>query len=222
MLFFEKSQPGPSCLTLEKAKASGSYNLPEVLEQLKQDFRNKCYICEQKEPLSIEIEHFRPHKGDVDLKFDWNNLFWSCRHCNAIKSAQFNNIIDCTSPTENIQSRLKLTLDPMPKELVKIEALDDLDETIETMALLEQVYNGTTVQKTIESSHLRRRIQKVLISFYTLLHDYDQLEDNTEDKQHYRNEIVIKLRKSSEFASFKRSIVMMYEHSRVEFEKDFD
>ena len=69
MLFFAKSQP------------AGDYKCGDVLELLKNDFKNKCYICECKESLiSRNTEHFIPHKGDKNLKFDWNNLFWSCSH----------------------------------------------------------------------------------------------------------------------------------------------
>lgn len=75
MVYIEKSQPAPKCLDKEKNKANGDYRCASVLDRIKNDFRNKCYICEYKEPVSINIEHFRPHKGDKNLKFDWNNLF---------------------------------------------------------------------------------------------------------------------------------------------------
>ena len=75
MVFQEKSQPAPPCLAKEKQKATGDYKCGDVFERTKTDFKNKCYICENKEPITINIEHFRPHKGDKKLKFDWNNLF---------------------------------------------------------------------------------------------------------------------------------------------------
>ena len=67
MVYFQKSQPAPNI--------SRNYNTPEVLQRLKQDFKNKCYICEQKEATNINIEHFIAHQGDDSLKYDWNNLF---------------------------------------------------------------------------------------------------------------------------------------------------
>ena len=66
MVYFQKSQPAPNI--------SRNYNIPEVLQSLKQDFKNKCYICEQKEATNINIEHFVAHQGDDSLKYDWNNL----------------------------------------------------------------------------------------------------------------------------------------------------
>ncbi len=70
MTYIEKSQPAPKCLETKKNKTNGDYKCGNVLERIKNDFNNKCYICEYKEPETINIEHFRPHKGDIHLKFD--------------------------------------------------------------------------------------------------------------------------------------------------------
>jgi len=91
-----RSQPAPTCLSIEKKKKNGDYKCAEVLKRLIIDFKNKCYICEQNEPTTINIEHLKPHKGNKELKFDWNNLFLSCGHCNNVKSLKYENIIDCT------------------------------------------------------------------------------------------------------------------------------
>lgn len=81
MVYFKKTQPAPKSLAVEKDKKSGVYNQEDVLELLQNDFENKCYICEQKAPISINIEHFKPHFSGKfwDLKFDWNNLFFRLR-----------------------------------------------------------------------------------------------------------------------------------------------
>ena len=65
MIYIEKSQPAPKCLETKKNKTNGDYKCGNVLERIKNDFNNKCYICEYKEPETINIEHFRPHKGDI-------------------------------------------------------------------------------------------------------------------------------------------------------------
>lgn len=57
-------------------------------------FHRKCYICENKSASSFQIEHLRPHKRNADLKYDWNNLFWSCAHCNNLKNAGYEPILD--------------------------------------------------------------------------------------------------------------------------------
>ena len=50
-------------LSLEKAKQNGTtYNTPEVNNALYAIFYGKCYICENKQGSSYQIEHLRPHK----------------------------------------------------------------------------------------------------------------------------------------------------------------
>lgn len=67
--------------SLEKAKQSNaSYNTSEVNAALQEMFHKKCYICENNNITSYQIEHLIPHKGDMTLKYDWNNLFLSCAH----------------------------------------------------------------------------------------------------------------------------------------------
>ena len=80
--------PAPKSLFTEKTKANGSYEKTDVVEQLRKDFHNKCYICEIDKLQDPQVEHLRPHFNgkNKDLKFDWNNLFWSCGHCNGVKN----------------------------------------------------------------------------------------------------------------------------------------
>ena len=44
MVKVERSFPAPASLALESQKANGSYSMPDVVKQLKEDFHNKCYI----------------------------------------------------------------------------------------------------------------------------------------------------------------------------------
>ena len=94
--------------SLERAKArKGSYNTPEVNVALAEMFYGKCYICENREMTSMQIEnkggissyqieHLRPYGKSEALKYDWNNLFWACAHCNNIKSGRYEPILDCS------------------------------------------------------------------------------------------------------------------------------
>ena len=70
-----------------------------MIERLKKDFHNKCYICEMKELQDPNVEHLLPHKNGKypERKFDWENLFWSCSHCNGVKnSGKYDDgILDC-------------------------------------------------------------------------------------------------------------------------------
>mgnify|MGYP000579775343 FL=1 len=99
MVKVERSFPAPASLAEEKKKANGSYSKPDVIERLEKDFHNKCYICELDKLQDPQVEHLRPHFGgkNIERKFDWNNLFWSCSHCNGVKNQRKYDefIIDC-------------------------------------------------------------------------------------------------------------------------------
>ena len=144
MIYFEKSQPAPEVLEIEKKKVSGDYKAGDVLDRIKNDFKNKCYICEYKEPESVNVEHFIPHEGNVDLKFDWDNLFWSCSHCNNIKLNGFKNILNCTVKEDKVEESLEYIFNPFPFEKVNIIPTNNNDKVKNTCELLNRVYNGTT------------------------------------------------------------------------------
>lgn len=99
MVKIDRSFPAPASLKTESKKRFGSYAEPDVVQRLKSDFHNKCYICEMKDLQDPEIEHLLPHKNGKypERKFDWNNLFWSCGHCNSVKKQEKydDGIIDC-------------------------------------------------------------------------------------------------------------------------------
>ena len=50
-----------------------------------EDCFGKCYICENDNATTLNVEHRISHRGDDRIKYDWNNLFLSCGHCNNIK-----------------------------------------------------------------------------------------------------------------------------------------
>lgn len=97
MIKIERTPTAPPSLETEKAKNGGSYRKADVIDQLEQDFNGKCYLCEIDQLQSVEVEHLKPHKGDAELKFDWNNLFYSCAHCNSVKNkADYDGmVLDC-------------------------------------------------------------------------------------------------------------------------------
>ena len=95
----EKAEKAIESLRREKAR-SGSYNTPEVNAALREMFHGKCYICENKQITSYQIEHLVSHRGNADLKYDWNNLFLACAHCNNTKLDKYEPIIYCTK--ENV------------------------------------------------------------------------------------------------------------------------
>ena len=82
MVKVERTLPAPASLLTESRKENGIYALTDVVQQLRQDFHDKCYVCEMKNLQDPQIEHLLPHKNGKykDREFDWKNLFWSCGH----------------------------------------------------------------------------------------------------------------------------------------------
>ncbi|KAA6326151.1 hypothetical protein EZS27_024703, partial [termite gut metagenome] len=191
-----------------KEKANGDYKTPETLRRLENDFKNKCYICESKAPHTINVEHFNPHQGNQDLKFDWNNLFWACGHCNNTKLATHNNLLNCTDIDDNVEEAIHYYINPFPKEKVKLEVLSPSVKADNTKDLLLAVYNGTTALKTLESSNIRTSLLKDIKSFQSLLFDYyDTYEGVEEEKAKCKSQIIAHLNSSSSFTAFKRWII---------------
>ncbi len=221
MVFFPKSMPAPASLATEIKKLSGKYNCEDVLKALKADFKNKCYICGQKEPTSINVEHFRPHKGDTKLKFAWENLFWSCGHCNTTKLDKYENILDCTDFTSNVENRIRIYIKTYPKELVNVTPLDNAVETIETAELLTAVYNGTTVQKKLESNNLRELIKKELLEFRDQMIIYYDDDYTEAEKEVALQKIKKHLNSASNFTDFKRWVVRENEVMKNDFQQYF-
>lgn len=215
MINVEKSQPAPVCLAIEKLKSAGDYKCGDVIERLKIDFKNKCYICEEKAPSTINVEHFIPHKGNIDLKYDWNNLFFACGHCNNTKSDIHVNILNCTHSQINILEEIQFEIKPIPKEKVKISALSSRTETENTVKLLDAVYNGTTVLKNLESENIRNKLIKEMNLFSSLLLDFFDEED---DKDKLREQIKKKLSKGAAFTAFKVWVIKSNPELLEEFE----
>ncbi|MDU4998203.1 MAG: hypothetical protein E6265_16665 [Enterobacteriaceae bacterium] len=79
-----------------------SWRGADVITALRNMFHNKCYICEQASVSDPEVEHFVPHGDDPLLMYGWDNLFFSCRRCNGIKSSTHINLLNCTDATIDV------------------------------------------------------------------------------------------------------------------------
>jgi uncharacterized protein (TIGR02646 family) len=208
MIYFAKSQPAPDCLEREKQKANGDYKCGCVLEQLKTDFKNKCYICESKEPTSINVEHFTAHRGDKDLMFDWLNLFWSCGHCNNTKLDKFEPILNCMDldDVSVLEQQLRFVFKPFPHEPVQIETTSNDGKVLNNRDLLLAVFNGTTKLKNIEADNLRNQLLKEIKHYQDqLIEYYEALDDDA--KNYHLLKIKSHLNSASAFTAFKRQIV---------------
>lgn len=204
MVKIERSYPAPASLEIEKQKANGSYNKPDVVEQLRKDFHDKCYICELNGLADVNVEHLLPHKNGsyVDRKFDWDNLFLACPHCNFIKnkSKYDGGILDCCvdDPEERIDFRFE-----QDKVHVFARHVSDAQAKL-TAELVEEVFEERntgikTYASDVRYNELRKEMNKL----------YDNLEELTRNPQsrYCVKKIEALLRRESKFAAFKRNYV---------------
>lgn len=222
MVYFEKSLPAPKSLAIEKKKKNGKYNSEDVLKQLQTDFKNKCYLCERKAPASINVEHFVAHQSNIDLKFDWNNLFWSCVHCNNTKLINYNNILNCTNIEDDVENALYYHMPPYPKELVHIEVLKTSKKAISTKELLLKIYNGSTKHKIIEAANIRTALLNDIWDFQNALLEYYNSDNDEEISNSYLVKIKRHLRRSSNFTAFKRWIIKKNPKLKQDLKQYFD
>lgn len=197
----EKARLAIKSLQIQKEK-SGTYNTKEVNAALQEMFFGKCYLCENKEITSYQIEHLHPHKGNIELKYDWNNLFLSCAHCNNIKSDKYEPILDCSKEPIDEIIAFKRSGYFGTQEKLEFFALDERIETKNTVKLLQEVYYGTTPQKKMEAKIIRKKLRQELSKFKEYIREYQEAEG--EDKEDLLYAIKKELKESSLFTAFKR------------------
>ncbi len=204
MVRITKSCPAPESLRLEAQKKHGSYSKPDVVARLKEDFHDKCYICEMKGLQDPQIEHLLPHENGryADRKFDWENLFWACGHCNRVKNRgkYKEGILNCCQrdPEEAMTFYLK-------KEDIEVRPRKTDDrEAVLTSELIEDVFNLKNTGMRVAGSAVRvRLLQEEMNVLYTKLEAYRR---NPESKLLLKMLRVL-LRRDSAFAGFKRCYV---------------
>lgn len=205
MINIDRNQAAPECLAVEKLKPSSqNYRCGDVINRLEAIFFNKCYLCEQKTPTGINVEHFIPHRKNRDLMFDWDSLYFVCPHCNNIKGDKHDNILNCTEIQPIITEVIKFSINPFPNEIAYIQALNGSEIVINTANLLDKIYNSpnSTPLKKLESANLRNQLSKELNEFtrYTVEYAYENFPSK---KQDLKTIIITHLQKDSPFSAFK-------------------
>ena len=203
MVLVERSFPAPESLAIEAKRKDGSYNKPDVVERLRQDFHDKCYICELKGLQDPEVEHLIPHENGQhhDRKFDWNNLFWSCGHCNRVKSKSVysEGVLDCCRRDPELAIRFAVEGGD-----VSISAFDPTDsEAVKTAHLVTDAF--TQSNTGIRTAACERRMDGLWLQMRAL---YGALQKYRENPTRLRRRMVgALLRRESAFAAFKRCYV---------------
>lgn len=204
MIKIERSFPAPASLEIMKKKNRWDYTSKDLTERLQSDFHDKCYICGLKELQSPQIEHLRPHKNGKypERKFDWNNLFWACGHCNRIKN---NNkydegIIDCYKCDPEL--RLVFKLEDM-KVYVYAQNKNDA-EAVKTAELIYETFNFyNTGIRECESNAIYKKLTEQMDLLYTVLEEYVKAPGSKD----IQNKLKALLRQESAFAVFKRNYI---------------
>lgn len=204
MIKINRSYPAPVSLACESQKVAGNYSKTDVIERLKNDFHDKCYICEMKELQDPQVEHLHPHKNGrfPERKYDWDNLFWACGHCNNVKNRQIydEGILDCCKrdPEEAIAFN-------MVENDVDVRALDPQDqEAVLTAKLVQEVFNiRNTGMRVIKSDLRLKKLQEEMNVLYTQLEAYKHQPESSINKRTLK----ALLKRESAFAGFKRRYI---------------
>ena len=224
MIKIERRQTAKAQKAIEsllKAKETDAgYNVPEVNAALKEIFYGKCYICENKEVTSYQIEHLIPHRGNPGLKYAWDNLFLACAHCNNTKLGRFDPILDCTK--EDVERAIAFRKQGYfgTDEKLLFEPLDSREETLNTGRLLHEVYYGSTPQKKMEAVILRKHLRKEISNFKEYVREYKEAED--EEKEDLKYLLKRELGDASPFAAFKRWLIRDNKEAYSELQQYFD
>lgn len=204
MVKVERTFPGPSSLQTEAVKENGNYAMADVVEQLRTDFHDKCYICEMKHIQDPQIEHLLPHKNGryKSRMFDWENLFWSCGHCNGVKNQKKydEDILDCCKKDPEMYIAFRLE-----EKNVRILPKDTANKSaMRTAQLVNEVFNLKNTGMRVYKSQLRL---KELQTEMNIL--YDKLEELKRKPNSRSLQRVLKalLRRETAFAGFKRCYV---------------
>lgn len=140
------------------------YNTIAILEALSLICHSKCYLCENDEVQEVEVEHFLPKDKHPTLQFDWDNLFYSCKRCNRIKSNNHEHILNPCIPSHKVFRRIHLIPPTRSSDKITIENLcpkKDLhySNTVETISLLNKCFNDvSTAARKISRSDLVNKI----------------------------------------------------------------
>lgn len=206
MINIARSQPVPACLDLEKTKANGSYKCGDVVGRIHDDFHGKCYLCEENDLHDRQVEHLIAHKGDLNLKFDWENLFLSCSYCNNVKNKEryHRGLLNCTDPSQNVLEIIKLEY--LANDLrgqVSVVSNSNSADALKTRDLLEEIFVGNTETQKLNADSKKKKVEKEIKKFTDLLLEYYKYETGAVEKLTLQQRILQQLSLSAPFTAFK-------------------
>ena len=161
-------------------------------------------IFELKNLQDPQVEHLLPHKNGKypERKFDWNNLFWSCSHCNGIKNQKKydDGIIDCCKNDPELMMTFKLK-----DGKTEISARDEHNSmAVRTALFIYESFNLlNTGMRTYKSAMRYNELTKEM----NLLYDNIEAYRKNPDSRYIQRKLKALIRRESAFAAFKRNYI---------------
>lgn len=214
MVFFNKRNVAPPTLANRR-----SYRESDTIKALVEDFKNKCYICGDKGPTSLNVEHFDEHRNNPIKMYDWNNLFYACAHCNKVKNSTFpkgnSDLLNCTDKNQKVDlwieyriiydKNLKASVIISPNMMFYLSSHSSKRDN--TIKLLDEVFNGKkTGLKEQEAYNLTKKLSEELMKFNDKLVEYKK-EQNFLIRSKLQQELTEMVAADSPFAAFKRWMI---------------
>ncbi|MCH7314843.1 hypothetical protein [Acinetobacter sp. ANC 3882] len=157
-----RSLPAPADLLRNK------YNTAPILAALSEICYSKCYLCENDKVQEVEVEHFLPHAHYPSLKFEWGNLFYSCKRCNRIKGDNYEYILNPCDTNHNIFRNILIVAPSRANDpvLVKNQCAStdpNYASSVRTVELLDRCFNDiSTAARRISRRELINQLLEEL------------------------------------------------------------
>lgn len=186
------------------------YNHQNVIKQLIDDHKGKCYVCERTCVTDYEVEHLKSSTNNPELNTSWDNLFFSCGYCNRKKLHYFDNILN--PALHNVEEIIQCNHSAATKSVSFDSSQLDNPQVGETIRFLKRVFNGTNNMRVIKEERFYEYFLSRINHFSTVLDKY-LTEKTAENKDILIEELGIK----QEFLAFKYHILKQREDLFAEF-----
>ena len=149
------------------------------------------------------------HGGVKDLRFKWENLFFSCSYCNQVKGVEYDDILDCTDNSIQIWKKI-VCIPPLTQQAkeIKISAYDDDPKTIKTAELISKIFNlRDTGNRRIVNGKIKMSLFNRLNIFQEDYLEYLNQTTPIERKEYLLEKLKRHVSKETDFSAFIRWMV---------------
>lgn len=187
------------------------HNHPDVINQLIDDHKGKCYVCERICDTDYEIEHLKSSTNYPGLKTLWDNLFFSCSYCNRKKQHYFDNLLNPS--LHNIEETIQCNHLAATKSVSFNSNELDNPQVDETIRFLNRIFNGIGNMRVIREERFYEYFLSRIINFQTVIDKYV-----SEKTIRHKTILIEELGIEKEFLAFKYHILKQRPDLFEEFE----